>query len=84
MPLSREVTRRSIRQATVWPGRVVVVPPQSDLPARFEQIAEPVHIEAFIPEPAVEALYVAVLNWLPRLDVICRDLPLHTPGQKMP
>jgi hypothetical protein len=30
---------------------------------------EPVRIEAFIPEAAVEAFYVAVSNWLARLVV---------------
>ena len=52
-------------QARVWAFGVVIDPPCFDDPARRDQAAEQVFVEAFIPEPAVEAFHKPVLLRLP-------------------
>ena len=46
---------------------VVVAPPARNLLARVAQRQEPVLVEALIPEPAVETLYVRILRRAARI-----------------
>jgi hypothetical protein len=56
--------RRSIGQRTVWALLIVVTSPLLDLRLCIGQIEEHVHVQAFVPQSAVEALDVAVLHRL--------------------
>ena len=52
------------------PAGVVIDPPGLDDLAGIVEIEEPVLVEAFIPEPPVEAFDEGVLCWLARLDEV--------------
>ena len=56
--------RRSIGQRTVWALLIVVTSPLLDLRLCIGQIEEHFHVQAFVPQSAVEALDVAVLHRL--------------------
>jgi hypothetical protein len=47
------------------------------------QVPKPVRVQALVSKPAVEALHVAVLGWLSRLNVNQLDFPFFTPAQEM-
>ena len=81
---SREFFRRTIGQAAVRPGLVVVDPPRFDLPPRIGQVLEPVRIQALIPKASVETLDVAVLYRLAGLDVDQRYAALLGPRDEAP
>src|SRR3546814_8586792 len=60
----------------VWPHLVVVLPPSLDDAACLVEAREHLLVQAFVPEPAVEALHEGVLGRLPRGDVV----PFHAPA----
>src|SRR5512146_515295 len=82
--LSRELRRRQIPQRAMRAFLVVLPLPRRDLAPRVEQVFEPTDVQAFFPQPPVEALQPPVLRRLAGLDVVELDLPLQTPRQKMP
>jgi hypothetical protein len=51
-----------VPQRTVGPDLVVVDTPHADLRARLLEIGEPVLVQAFIAEPAIEARHEGVLD----------------------
>ena len=55
-------SRWNTSQRAVWPDLVVVLAPVGDLLAGLGQGLEPLFVEAFIAELAIEALDVAVLH----------------------
>src|SRR5215471_17495515 len=75
---------RPVGQAAVRPFAVIFHPPTLDLPLRVGQVHEPTRIQALIPKPPVEALYVAILHRLARLDMNHRDALLFAPRQEVP
>ena len=83
MPLRREFVRRPVCQSAVWSRRIVVLPPQRDLLASIEEIAEPVGIQTFVSKAPVEAFDKAILHGSAGLNVVGGDLSFHTPGQEM-
>ena len=60
--------RRPVSQTAVWPLSVVFLSPSFDLPPRISQIHEPVRVQAFVSEASVEALNMAVLHRLSRVE----------------
>ena len=70
LPMQRgELGRRHSAATAVRPDLVVVLPPRGDGGPGLRQRLEPMFIQAFIPELAVEALDVTVLHrpaWLNR------------------
>ena len=82
--LPRERCWRLVAQRAVRPLLVVFYPPRGDLLPRVPQVFKPIHVQAFIPQLAVETFHVPVLLRLSRLDVHQRDLLLDAPRQKMP
>ena len=68
-------------QARVWSCCVVVDPPGFDDPTRPGQAAEQVFVQAFIPEPAVEAFHESALLGLARGDVVPQHRALFLPAQ---
>ena len=66
------------------PFAVIFHPPTLDLPLRVGQVHEPTRIQALVPKPPVEALYVAILHRLARLDMNHRDALLFAPRQEVP
>jgi hypothetical protein len=58
----------------MWTLLVVILPPAFDLSSWIAQADEPVGVQEFIPQPAVEAFYVGVLDGLTGLN----ELQLHT------
>lgn len=63
---------------------VVVIPPAPDLVAGVLQGPEPVQVEAFVPEPAVEGLDVGVLDGLAWLDEAQADAGALRPFEHRP
>ena len=61
------------------PPLIVVLPPGLHDLARIGQAQEPVLVEAFVAQPAVEALAVGVLDRLARVDEVQRDRVLVRP-----
>jgi hypothetical protein len=55
------------------PALVVVLAPRLDRPARFGQTAEPVFIEALVPQAPIETLHVSVLHRSSGLDIVPPD-----------
>jgi hypothetical protein len=49
---------------------IVVAPPEIKLPSRVGQVEEDLHVQALIPQLALEALDVPVLNGLARPDEV--------------
>jgi len=64
----------------VWSRPIVVHPPALDDLPGILQADEPVFIETFDPEPAVEAFHIGVLHGLPQLDELQLDSLLVRPG----
>jgi len=54
----------------VWSGFVVVYSPELDRRSRISEACEPALVQAFVPRFAVEALDVAILHGLVRLDEV--------------
>ena len=52
----------------MWTLLIVILPPSFDLSSCITQTGEPVRVQTFIPQPAVEAFYVRVLYGLSRLN----------------
>src|SRR6266498_1094899 len=63
------------------PDVIVMAPPDFDEDASFGAAAEPFHVQAFVAELAVEALVVAVLPRLARIDQGGVDLRFGEPFQ---
>src|SRR5258708_19710712 len=63
---------------------VIFRPPGCDLALGIKQILKPAHVQTLFPQARVEALHPPVLRRLSRLNMHHLNLPLHTPGQKMP
>ena len=86
-PFSRRFRARTLpefdTQTAVRSFPVVLDPLGGDLPPRLEQIPEPVHAQAFVPQLAVKTLYLPVLHRRARLEVHQIDLPLDAPRQKI-
>ena len=57
-----ELCRRQIRQRAIRPASVVVLPPRFKFFPRILHREEQVGVEAFIPQPAIEALDQTVLH----------------------
>ncbi len=68
----------------MWPDFVVLLSPARYLDPRIEEVAKPVGSQALIAQLAVKALHMTVLRRATGLDVSELDLPLQSPGQKMP
>ena len=67
-------------QARVWALGVVVDPPCFNDPACRNQAAEQVLVQAFVPEPTVEAFHKPVLLRLTRCDVVPQHRSLLLPA----
>src|SRR6266567_5525436 len=65
--------RGSIGEAAVRPSGLVVDAPRLNRALRIDQAHEPVLVEALVPEPAVEAFDVRVLDRLARIDEVEHD-----------
>lgn len=63
----------------VGPSVIVVVHPGFGDGSGFLEAGEPVLVQAFIPEPAVEAFAGPVLHGFPRLDEVVVDATLMAP-----
>ncbi len=70
--------------ASVGPHFVVILAPQGDDLPGLGQGLEPVLVEAFVPEPAVEAFDIGVLGGLSRLDQDVLDASCLQPGHEGP
>lgn len=79
--LLAELDRGQVVQAAVRAHGVVVPPPGLDHDARLAPGAEPFDVQAFVAQPAVEALVRAVLPGLARVDMHGLDLVLGEPLQ---
>lgn len=58
---------------------IVISPPHLDQLLRIALIEEPVLIQAFVAERAVEAFDMAVLHWFPGSNVVQRNSPVGCP-----
>src|SRR6187200_1419654 len=63
----------------MWPAAVVVETPSLDDPAGVGEIKEPVLVEAFIAEPAVEAFNEGILGRLAEVDEVEPDTVAPSP-----
>ncbi len=70
-----------ISEGRVRPFGVVVFDPCGDQIASMGDVAKQRLIEKFVPHPAVEAFYEAVLHWLSRRYVMPFDIMLGAPSQ---
>src|SRR3974377_2196980 len=61
---------------------VVVLPPSLDLSPRVAETCEPVGIQTFIAQAAVESLGIGILHWLARLDEFQAPPSLLAPGSQ--
>src|SRR5690606_32852867 len=77
--LAAGLQRGAAVQRAVWPHLVVVLPPSLDDSPGILEIREPVHVEALVPEPPVEALNECVLDWFARPDEVDRHRRLVGP-----
>lgn len=59
--------RRQIFQAAVRPDLIVMLPPLLDHDNCFNPVSEPLHVQAFVSEFAIEALVCAILPRLSRI-----------------
>ena len=75
-----ELVRRAIGQRAVGPLVVVLVTPGGQSTPDIIERPEPGCVEAFIAQPAVEALYVAVLHRAAWLDVDQTDFEVLGPA----
>ena len=64
----------------MWTLLVVIEPLAFDLPSSITQAREPVGIQAFIPQPAVEAFHIRVLDRLTWLNELQPDAAFFAPG----
>ena len=78
--MSESLWRHAI-EAGVGSDGVVVGPPGVDDRPRVGEVVEQMLIEAFVAEPAVEALDEPVLLRLSRCDVVPQHRPSFLPGQ---
>ena len=63
---------------------IVILAPDFNFLACVTQAGEPVGIQAFVSQPAVEALHVGVLDRLARLDKLQSHSAFFTPGRQRP
>ena len=82
-PLACELFRCSVRERGVRALLIVFIPPAGDLAACIPQVPEPTRIQAFVPQAAVKALDMAVLDRLSGLDVNEFDPPINSPGEEV-
>jgi hypothetical protein len=68
----------------VWAFFVVLHPPLFDLLLRIPNVQEPIRIQTFITESAVEALHVSVLHGRAGLDVHQPNASLFAPTGDVP
>src|SRR5438067_9551380 len=68
----------------VWTLLIVILPPSFDLSSCITQTGEPVRVQTFIPQPAVEAFYVRVLYGLSRLNKLQSHSAVFAPGRQCP
>jgi hypothetical protein len=66
----------------VWTFLVVILPPSFDLSPRITQTGEPVRVQTFIPQPAIEAFCVGVLYRLAWLDELQPHPVFFAPGRQ--
>ena len=66
---TREFGGRLVGKRAVGPLAVVVVAPVVNLLASVAEIQKPVHVQALVPQLAIEALNMCILNWLAGLNV---------------
>lgn len=78
--LGESLWRHAI-EAGVGPNGVVVGTPVFDDRPRVGEVAEQMLVEAFVTEPAIEALNEPVLLLLARCDIAPQHRPLFLPGQ---
>ena len=64
----------AVFETRMWPYSIVMPTPDFDQDARFDAVAKPFHVQALVAEFAVEALVVAVLPRLARIDQGSVDL----------
>src|SRR5438132_1029607 len=81
---SCKLCRRHVVQRTVWTLLIVILPPSFDLSSCITQTGEPVRVQTFIPQPAVEAFYVRVLYGLSRLNKLQSHSAFFAPGPQCP
>ncbi len=62
-----ELIRRAIAQRTMRPFAVILLPPACQCNPHIVQGAEPVRVQAFVPQSPVEALHMAVLHRPPEI-----------------
>jgi len=55
--LSRVFLRRCVAESAMWPSFAVIPPPDFDLVLGIIPAKEPVLIEVFLPEPAIEPTF---------------------------
>src|SRR5690606_19723468 len=79
--LLAELHRGQVVQAAVRTHGVVVPPPGLDHDACLAPGTEPFDVQAFVAQPAVEALVRAVLPGLARIDMYGLDLVVGEPLQ---
>ena len=75
-----QTRRRYPSHAAMWPELVVVLPPDRCGAPGLVQRLEPLFVQTFIPELAVEALDIAVLHRPARLDQDVPDAVAVCPG----
>ena len=78
---SCKLCRRHVVQRTVWTLLIVILPPSFDLSSCITHTGEPVRVQTFIPQPAVEAFYVRVLYGLSRLNKLQSHSAVFAPGR---
>src|ERR1039457_781232 len=71
----------AVLETRMWPYGIVMPTPDFDQDARFDAVAKPLHVQTLVAEFAVEALVVAILPRLARIDQGGVDLGLGEPQQ---
>lgn len=77
-----EFSRWDASATAVWPNFVVVPSPRSDDFSGLGQRSEPVLVEAFVTQLAIEALDVVVVRWPARLYQQIFDVMPLSPGDE--
>src|SRR5207249_9624875 len=62
----------------------VILPPGFDLASRVVETGEPVSVQAFIPQPTIEAFHVGILHRLARLNELQAHSPFFAPRSQRP
>ncbi len=83
-PAARRFCWRYIAQRTMRTLLVVILSPGFDLALCMAETCEPVRIQTFIPQPAVEAFYVGVLYRLAWLDELQPHTAFFAPCRQCP